>query len=513
MPQSAENQTVNFIVIAERGSLGNAPNTCYLWVNNWDDFGFKTTFALYYITKDGEQKDLGRISIANEGLTGGYVQLPESPFIQLPENYCSLGHSQGYYEELMGLPSLIRISILRGLRDCAYDQEIFERFQDENAVSTSLLRHVSVQNVNYLFPNILRGHAVATPYKFQFRLNGNETTAIDVSVVPDSTPPTNIHVLIGRNGVGKTRILSGLADQITKNPSPADISQNGEIVFSQNTLGFLEQNGQSDRFTNLVTVVFSAFDHFKPIRNNQDRDSIPCQYIGLKSEDGSSFRTPSDLKQDFNKSVEICLNSQRKSRWIDAIRILCSDPIFKEYELENTALDAEHVAKITGIFDKLSSGHKIILLTVTKLVELVDEKTLVLIDEPENHLHPPLLSSFIRTVSDLLIKRNAVAIVATHSPVVLQEVPQSCVTKIDRVRSEYSLYRPDIETYGENVGTLTREVFQLEVMDSGFHKTISDHLNSDKNYDNLLNSFGGKIGSEGKAIARSIILTSGDSNA
>ncbi len=40
----------------------------------------------------------------------------------------------------------------------------------------------------------------------------------------------------------------------------------------------------------------------------------------------------------------------------------------------------------------MSSGHAIVLLTVTKLVARVEEKTLVLIDEPESHLHPPLLS-------------------------------------------------------------------------------------------------------------------------
>lgn len=59
-------------------------------------------------------------------------------------------------------------------------------------------------------------------------------------------------------------------------------------------------------------------------------------------------------------------------------------------------------------------------------------KTLVLIDEPESHLHPPLLSAFIRALSDLLLDRNGLSIIATHSPVVLQEVPKRCVWKINR---------------------------------------------------------------------------------
>ncbi len=84
------------------------------------------------------------------------------------------------------------------------------------------------------------------------------------------------------------------------------------------------------------------------------------------------------------------------------------------------------------LFRRLSSGHKIVLLTLTRLVETVQERSLVLFDEPESHLHPPLLSSFIRAVSDLLINRNGVGIIATHSPVILQEVPRACVWKLRR---------------------------------------------------------------------------------
>ena len=47
-------------------------------------------------------------------------------------------------------------------------------------------------------------------------------------------------------------------------------------------------------------------------------------------------------------------------------------------------------------------------LTVARLVELVEEKTLVLLDEPEEHLHPPLVSALIRALSNLLIYRNGV---------------------------------------------------------------------------------------------------------
>jgi hypothetical protein len=158
------------------------------------------------------------------------------------------------------------------------------------------------------------------------------------------------------------------------------------------------------------------------------------------------------------------------------------------------------------VFSDLSSGHAIILLTITRLVEVVDERTLVLLDEPEGHLHPPLLSAFIRCLADLLIKRNAVAIVATHSPVVLQEVPKSCVWKLRRSGTIVNAERPVIETFGENVGTLTTEVFGLEVVNAGFHKLIKDAVdNENLNYEQILERFGGQMGAESRAIARALV--------
>ena len=158
-----------------------------------------------------------------------------------------------------------------------------------------------------------------------------------------------------------------------------------------------------------------------------------------------------------------------------------------------------------NFFLGLSSGHAIVLLSITKLVEYIEEKTLVLIDEPEGHLHPPLLSAFIRAISDLLVNRNAVAIVATHSPVVLQEVPKSCVYKIKRIGAVAGVERPKKETFAENVGTLTREVFGLDVEKSGFHELLKEDVLSGLSYEQVINEYDKQIGFEGKLILQSMV--------
>jgi predicted ATP-dependent endonuclease of OLD family len=189
--------------------------------------------------------------------------------------------------------------------------------------------------------------------------------------------------------------------------------------------------------------------------------------------------------------------------------MLEADPIFKGAEVASLASgdleELEFRRQARTLFGKLSSGHKIVLLTITRLIETVEERTLVLLDEPEAHLHPPLLSAFIRALSDLLINRNGVGIIATHSPVVLQEVPSGCVWKVRRTNVRVEADRPEIETFGENVGILTREVFGLEVTDSGFHKMLRGAVADSNDYEEVVRRFGGELGGEAKAIIRALI--------
>ncbi|MFR2767106.1 MAG: AAA family ATPase [Thomasclavelia sp.] len=144
--------------------------------------------------------------------------------------------------------------------------------------------------------------------------------------------------------------------------------------------------------------------------------------------------------------------------------------------------------------------------------ETIEEKTLVLLDEPETHLHPPLVSSFIRCLSELLMSTNAVAIIATHSPIILQEVPKNCVWILDRSGWNCSISRPRFETFGESYNNLVEEVFGLEIQKSGFHKMIADEVDKLNNYDELIEKFGNQLGGDADIIARTLFLQKEDNN-
>ncbi|WP_261835832.1 ATP-binding protein [Vibrio ishigakensis] len=233
-----------------------------------------------------------------------------------------------------------------------------------------------------------------------------------------------------------------------------------------------------------------------------------------------------DLRLEFVSALIGCLRTEsKKERWLEAIEKLSCDQNFSNMglsilntryiSLKDNTIDAQvdsdefrdlFYQDIQKYLSRMSSGHAIVLFTVTRLVDTVGEKSLVLLDEPEGHLHPPLLAAFLRTLSDLLYAKNGVAIIATHSPVVLQEVPKSCVWKVIRSREAITVKRPDIETFGENLGVLTREVFSLEVESSGYHSLLAKSVESGLSYEDILTQYGSQIGLEGRTVLKAMVL-------
>ena len=501
-----ESKKLEFRVVNALNEVSeNIKNQFILKRDSWDDFCYRTTFVLYYFQNKQTCHQIGNLKIIKKDMQGGNVDIPNM-FNELSDDYCSLGWDQNYYEEIMGIFKSNSTNIFKSLRDCAYNQNIYESFKDEYAMKKSLLRKITSQNVKETFKNIINKDASQTQYKFEFAFK-NSDVKLGVSVIPNSNPPTNIQVLIGRNGVGKTRLLAGIAESIIEEKNDKYPGIEGQILF-------LDKDDESAKFSSLITMGFSPFDAFLPLTKYKiNKKNIEYIYVGLKNvksnKNKSDFKNLDDLIKDFKASIINILNSVKRERWINAIKILNSDPRFNELDLLNLAL-SNNISTIIDRYKTLSSGHRIVLLSITKLVDIVNDRTLLLLDEPENHLHPPLLSSYIRALSNLLKSRNAVAIIATHSPVVLQEVPKSCVSILNRYGNEYTISRPILETFGENVGILTREVFKLEVENSGFHNILEMFANDGLTYKEIMNKFENQIGIEGQAILRAILLNNKD---
>lgn len=492
-------------------------NLVVLGYDSWDDwFEFETKYNAFFFDHAGARVWLGDIKIGQAGQKQRRAPVPRE-FVQLPEEFFSVALSEDYYKALAETGRAKEV--LDGLNDLAANLDLFERFKAERVVTVSLFRTIDGERIQNKFHRLASGDAELTRYSFEYVLDTDaekdDGVNLTFEVEPYSRPPSNIHTLIGRNGVGKTTLLNNIAR------SYIDRLTTGMGAFSADPTSTLRlhSNHGGGSFANLISVTFSAFDPFFT-------ESLPTtgrySYIGLKESLSNeeerrpkskitSYRvkSPDDLTSDFIEAGLRCLNPVKRKRWKSALRNLTSDPIFEESEIVELSEEPddsdEWTSEAARVFRRLSSGHKIVLLTITRLVELVEEQSLILLDEPESHLHPPLLSAFIRTLSELLTAQNGVALIATHSPVVLQETPKGCAWILDRSGSTTRARRPVPETFGENIGRLTHEVFGLEVAETGFYEVLREAAKRQLDYDGVVSEFNGQLGTEARAILHALL--------
>lgn len=521
----------------------------YLIYDYWDDYGYCTRFNAYY--KNNVKDDIEKIGLVKIGCKSlsskvkagesinGYNSysvkelISTELFDRLQEDFFSLGQDINYYKKINDIFGDKNTDYYKALNDLGYNYNRFNDLYDKHEPSliNSLMRNLYTANIEQ-FNRISKGEAELTKYSFDFKYKDEQ---IDIEVTPNSLPPSNIHILIGRNGVGKTWLLHNMLLNLLKNGNDCNVEFEKSQKYNVSDEFYIDAPKNS--FAGVVGVSFSIFDDALSLQikdsNKMDEKKIEdfrkiYKYIGLISKnqkDGKSkIKSVEDLAEEFIVFLKSIKKSKNKIKtYMETCKNLNNDQMFRDNcfikilekyftEEDYVFVDYRNGEKYSGkvhskfvkkYFRRLSSGHMIIILSLTALVESIHEKTIVLIDEPETHLHPPLLSTYIRTLSFLLLKKNAIAIIATHSPIVIQEVPKSCVNKITRDDQEMHFEKVMLETFATNTDSLTREVFGLEVIKTGFYQLLAKEL--EENFDETLQKFEGKIGSLGQILIQSLL--------
>ena len=443
------------------------PNESYPFVvlvtDNWDDYHFKTLFhPVIYLSQD-KMVDLGNVKILKRGQTDGRTEIPQS-FVQLDDSYCSLGQELAYYESLFELEEEVRTDYLIGLRDAAADPSIRERFENEQGFQVSLLRWGPAARALDDALVVLQGGAQSDSeleFTFYTKFGSNEF-ATPFRYCQAQGLPGRINAVIGYNGTGKTQLLANLAWV-----ARADLT-------SRDQDSKVEQYGRLDnpglRFGSVVAVSYSAFDTFElPGPSNED-NQFGYTYCGLRRQtnggDTRGLKDAEDIANDIDAAIVRINTRSRREYLSQALLPLREEPSFKRagYELDLLSADGGW----TREFKTLSSGHKISVNIIVQLVAALQQKSLVLIDEPEAHLHPPLLAALMNGIGIALEAHGSYAVIATHSPVVLQEIAGCYAHVLRRHGSRNSVEVPEIETFGENIGLLTRQVFNLDNSQSDY---------------------------------------------
>ncbi|MEZ9200795.1 AAA family ATPase [Vibrio splendidus] len=471
-------------------SIARLAESFFLRNSSWDDYSYETTYTLFYIDKEKELLEIGTVKIAKSDLKHYERPLANGYVEELSGKYFSLGQDKSYYSALRELPNKVGESLLAMLKDIAFDREVWIKNKTSEALCDSLQRNVtSLDIISYQM--VFKGEKG----KLDYCLTINKEKPVSFLINHDLPfKNSNIHAVIGNNGVGKTTYLKKIAKKIVA----------GEFdckILSKVNTEYVDDGIDIDYIEKVLFVSFSAFDNNIPdIKNKYKFD-----YLGLHDGNGG-FKDPDVLSKEFSESLNNLINGKQLKYIKKVLKPLKNVDYLGEhidYFFEHT----EELPKIVKMYTELSSGHRIVLHTLVLLMDTLHQGVVTLFDEPETHLHPPLLGAFLQSLQIICDTYNGLLIFATHSPIILQEVLTENVLVLRRSDNDVTYTRTDVVTYGQNVSKLTRTAFGYQNV--GFHNTISELVENKILTKENISTYD-RIGSEATKIAWSLLYGSDD---
>lgn len=452
-------------------------STIILNYDDWNDYDYRTSFGMFFCNENGIAQKIGNVKIYcwsnDEKRTDSFKIHTRknlgSTIKELSVDFCSLGQELSYYSNLKTFFPNEYMEILRRLNDIALFDDIRKKFIEEKGVQVSLLRFSSAEKAlneakeifkdELIEKNISFDYLVTMPYdyssvKLHFDFKKNEFL------------PYRINVLIGKNGAGKTRILTSLANSLSGYTDDNEIGS------------FVDKRPPIDK---VLSISYSAFDSFRKPPNSDERNVFSYVYCGIQSEKGTL--SLQQLKDNLRNAYVSLKDKGRKDIWESVLAELMED----EHKETVKIISEERFDDVN-----LSSGQQILICTITELIANIENESIILFDEPEIHLHPNAIANIIRMFYKLLEEFNSYAIFSTHSPILLQEIPSRYVQALNRVDNILTVRNPDVECFGNNVSDIVFDIFDVKNIESNF-KTYFTKLSLSQNYEEICNLFNGKL--------------------
>lgn len=304
------------------------------------------------------------------------------------------------------------------------------------------------------------------------------------------------------------------------NPNILEILSSDEATSLVNQLSVLNNYKNSHLYNKLSDILYKEGDY-------KESDFISSLVVNfdvineiindVKNFDKTSFNSIFDLcekERIRSKFMETCLLEEMLeiiSEHIEHIKYIgiknkkdLNQKItfledFNSFKLENKNDYIEEISFYDENYKPihhLSSGQKIFTSFIINIFSMIEENSLIIIDEPENTLHPNFEIEFIRILNNILEDFNSFAIIATHSLNIVREVPSNCVNVLlkDQKNNRVEVIKPNIQTFGANVTDLSNYIFDdLFLEDKPYEKwlngKISEYIKNNKNFEDFIEDF------------------------
>lgn len=431
----------------------------------WDDYGHKTSFYLYYVKEDGSYSRVGKVKICKKNVDRTLDVIPKS-FLSLDSNYCSLGQDTSYYYKIKEILGEDAMAFLYSMKDAAVFSRISDDFENDLGFRHSLLRDNNADTALNLGRYVLAGfdpdERVNFTYKTQLAYSSDYDFNIkfDFGRINQEDNFNRVIAIIGENGVGKTSLLSNLAKSIA--------NQQKDCFLPHHPL-----------FTKVVAASYSMFDRFY----NIDARAFNFEYCGMHNHNGG-LMDPGQLKERHKRNAETinALNRGLNLKKFLGNILPCDmlEGLFGEGSMFNYDAYEDY-------YTKMSSGQTMLTNLIIDITANVRSNCLIMIDEPEVHLHPNAITQIINVVNLVCERFSSCCIMATHSPLVIQSLLSRNVLIMERdVDGTPVVRQMRIESLGENLTTINEEIFSNGQRDKYYKQLIERAVKGKESMEQVL---------------------------
>lgn len=432
------------------------PSFVLVFNDDWNDYSYETWFGLFYFGEDERRHFVGELKLIKRDASNTYDELEKAFDGPLGEEFCSLGIESSYYSRIYELFKNTPIinELLTDLRDCAYNQNIYEDFVGDDGFKTSLLREDSSEQAIKEATFLLSGKDKAAAYSFGLRFApeylGGAYTDWNVQLIYDAPPFMRAVGLIGNNGVGKTQMMKMLISNLI---SDVKVPQSLPL------------------FRSCLAISSTPFDGYDEIAVENPR--IPYQQFTIEQD---TEYTEEELLDCINVIYTRPL-IHRKSMvqlYKESIDELLGEEVgaFLKYNdhTDNFDLDKNILHEQISV---LSSGQLHIFNLLTFIHAHIHLTSLLVIDEPEVHMHPQIIVSFMKMLGGILNRFRSYAVIATHSPLIVREMVGQNVYLMQSVDGGFpNVSKVAFETFGADASELYMNIFQFDERMSSFYQYV-----------------------------------------
>lgn len=510
--------------------------------DNWNDFGhrIKCNFVINHASKKNEiyrdtiffgfqlkkNKEISNINTDSSIISTNELKNLSSIFNETKENSLSKENMPDFFTMLPNMQSYRKLVHFYGVKLAnellLIMNDLVVRKQknkhDEwvkNAIETSVFKFGFMRNSEPFFAysnadSILNGLTeekfdnISNNLTLTFKLSNfaNEHN-INLKYSHNSLIPKRINILIGKNGLGKSQALNKFCRSALRYKNEEHFLIDENYFGSRPMINRLLAIGTPGETSNTFPVerlssqklYYRRLNLTRNNRTSNSRNTIELLVQLARSEEyiGDSDRW-NIFVTSLNKAFEnITISLLLKNGSYCSINDLDKNR-GEAHRLElfsNLDYSSEPFVFSEGTHSPLSSGQ----LTFFKFALLsslfIENGSFVLMDEPETHMHPNLISDFINLLDFLLEKTGSFALLATHSAYLVREVSreQVHVFKVDEEKN-ISIVQPRLRTFGANVDRISEFVFE----DNIENKLIEKILRKIKN--RSFNSIDDEIGNE-----------------